>query len=40
MEISRELFDEQARPLFGNANPERMQLAFWECMTCDARRQA
>jgi hypothetical protein len=32
MEISRELFDQQRRPRFGNANPERMQLAFWEWM--------
>jgi hypothetical protein len=32
MEISRELFDQQRRPRFGNANPERMRLAFWEWM--------
>jgi hypothetical protein len=32
MEITRELFDQQRRPRFGNANPERMQLAFWEWM--------
>ncbi len=31
-EISRELFDQQRRPRFGNANPERMRLAFWEWM--------
>lgn len=31
-EISRELFDQQRRPRFGNANPERMTLAFWEWM--------
>lgn len=30
MEISRELLDEQRRPRFGNANPERMALAFWK----------
>lgn len=32
MPISRELFDEQRRPRFGTANPERMRLAFWEWM--------
>lgn len=32
MEISREVFDQQRRPRFGNANPERMHLAFWEWM--------
>jgi len=32
MEISREIFEEQRRPRFGAANPERMQLAFWEWM--------
>jgi hypothetical protein len=32
MEISREIFDQQRRPQFGNANPERMKLAFWEWM--------
>src|SRR4051794_32167387 len=32
MEISRELFDQQRRPRFGTANPERMRLAFWEWM--------
>lgn len=32
MQISRELFEQQRRPRFGNANPERMRLAFWEWM--------
>jgi hypothetical protein len=32
MRISRELFDQQRRPRFGNANPELMRLAFWEWM--------
>lgn len=32
MQISRELFDRERRPRFGSANPERMQLAFWEWM--------
>ena len=32
MEITKEIFDQQRRPRFGNANPERMQLAFWEWM--------
>jgi hypothetical protein len=32
MEISQELFAQQRRPRFGNANPERMQIAFWEWM--------
>jgi len=32
MEISREIFDQQRLPRFGNANPERMRLAFWEWM--------
>jgi hypothetical protein len=32
MEISREIFDQQRRPQFGNANPERMNFAFWEWM--------
>jgi hypothetical protein len=32
MEITRELFEEQKRPRFGTANPERMRLAFWEWM--------
>jgi hypothetical protein len=31
-EISREIFDQQRRPRFGTANPERMNLAFWEWM--------
>jgi hypothetical protein len=31
-EITRELFEQQRRPRFGSANPERMQLAFWEWM--------
>jgi hypothetical protein len=30
--ISREIFDQQKRPRFGNANPERMHCAFWEWM--------
>lgn len=32
MRISRETFDEQRRPRFGTANPERMEMAFWEWM--------
>jgi hypothetical protein len=32
MKISREIFDQQHRPQFGNANPEGMDLAFWEWM--------
>lgn len=32
MTITKDLFDQQRRPRFGNANPERMQLAFWEWM--------
>jgi hypothetical protein len=32
MTITREIFDLQRRPRFGSANPERMQLAFWEWM--------
>jgi hypothetical protein len=32
MEITREIFEQQRRPRFGNANPERMQVAFWEWM--------
>jgi len=32
MEITRERFEEQRRPRFGNANPERMELAFWHWM--------
>lgn len=31
-QITREVFEQQRRPRFGNANPERMQLAFWEWM--------
>jgi hypothetical protein len=32
MEITREVFDQQRRPRFGTANPERMRFAFWEWM--------
>jgi hypothetical protein len=32
MPISRKTFDLQRRPRFGTANPERMQLEFWEWM--------
>jgi len=32
VEITLELFDQERRPRLGNANPERMQLAFWELM--------
>jgi hypothetical protein len=32
MQISRDLFDQQRRPRFGNANPERVRLEFWEWM--------
>ena len=32
MQISREIFDQQRRPRFGTANPERMQFEFWEWM--------
>jgi len=32
MEISRKIFDQQRLPRFGNANPERMTLPFWEWM--------
>lgn len=32
MRITREVFDEQRRPRFGTANPERMRFAFWEWM--------
>jgi hypothetical protein len=32
MKISREIFDQQRRPQFGNANPAGMDLAFWEWM--------
>lgn len=35
MEISHEIFRQQQRPRFGNANPERMQFAFWEWMIGD-----
>jgi hypothetical protein len=31
-QISREIFEQQRRPRFGNANPERMNCAFWEWM--------
>jgi len=31
-QISREIFEQQRRPRFGNANPERMQCPFWEWM--------
>jgi hypothetical protein len=31
-QISREIFEQQRRPRFGNANPERMRCAFWEWM--------
>lgn len=31
-QISREIFEQQRRPRFGNANPERMNYAFWEWM--------
>jgi hypothetical protein len=39
MEISREVFDKQRSPRFGNANPERMDLAFWEWMIRGPDRQ-
>lgn len=32
MEITRELFQQQRSRQFGNANPERMEIAFWEWM--------
>ena len=32
MQLSREMFDQQRRPRYGNANPERMAFAFWEWM--------
>ena len=32
MTIDKKVFAEQKRPRFGNANPERMQIAFWEWM--------
>lgn len=31
-QISREIFEQQRRPRYGNANPERMQCAFWDWM--------
>jgi hypothetical protein len=37
MEISREIFDLQRRPRFGNSNPERMNFAFWEWMVRGAQ---
>jgi hypothetical protein len=32
MELSHEQFAQQRRPRFGNANPERMRVTFWEWM--------
>lgn len=32
MKITKEIFEQQRRPRFGNANPERMRCAFWEWM--------
>lgn len=32
MSITREQFDQQRRPRFGTANPERMAVPFWEWM--------
>lgn len=32
MEISPEIFQQQRRPRFGTANPERMRMALWEWM--------
>jgi hypothetical protein len=32
MEITRAIFEAQYKPRFGNANPDRMNLAFWEWM--------
>jgi hypothetical protein len=32
MKITEELFHQQRRPRFGTANPERMQVPFWEWM--------
>jgi hypothetical protein len=32
MELTREIFDKQRRPRFGSANPERMDLQFWQWM--------
>src|SRR3984885_4679055 len=37
MEISTELFNQQRRPRFGIANPERMHIAFWEWMIRGSR---
>lgn len=31
-DVTRELFEQQRRPCFGKANPERMHCAFWEWM--------
>jgi hypothetical protein len=30
MEIDRQTFDQQRSRRFGNANPQRMRLAFWD----------
>ena len=32
MDITKELFDQQRNPRFGTANPERMNVKFWEWM--------
>lgn len=32
IKITKEVFEQQRRPRFGTANPERMALAFWEWM--------
>jgi hypothetical protein len=32
VDISREIFENQRRPRFGNGNPEKMQYEFWEWM--------
>ena len=32
MDITREQFEQQRRPRFGTANPERMDVPFWEWM--------
>lgn len=32
MKITREIFDAQRMPRYGKANPERMEMAFWEWM--------
>lgn len=32
MQITREVFDQQRRPRFGTANPERMSIVFWGWM--------